>query len=333
MPITTTEVDCDAGEIWTQAMGSSPAPARQLLEAFQGEIESLLGSTATALLRKAATVLHRALGGVYGDEIDEIAELAGVSAGDVLLANLAYDLSNAGCSTMALSTRRGPLHARNLDWPFPRNLLRKHTTVITFENAPVGSYTIVGWPGLFGVLTGVAQDRFTVTVNYVIHDTESGKLGLLKRAVKGYWPVPWAVRQAFDTCKSFKSAVKFLSDIPLLAPVIFVVTGAKNEERVVIERSCDDVRLGRTRGGNLFVTNHYQGFADANIDLDGMDTEERLEVLTEAAVPSGAKTALALLSRRGIASEITAHQVVMSAATGELHVRVPGGRTTTIKID
>lgn len=100
------------------------------------------------------------MGAHFGDELEDLADVAGADASDVLLANLAYDLANAAaCSTFVDVRGAAPLHARNLDWSFRGRLLRKHTSVFKVENAPSGPYTMVGWPGFFGALTAIAPRR------------------------------------------------------------------------------------------------------------------------------------------------------------------------------
>ncbi|HET7754913.1 MAG TPA: hypothetical protein VFK85_13475, partial [Anaeromyxobacteraceae bacterium] len=114
------------------------------------------------------------------------------------------------------------------------------------------------WPGMAGAITGMAPGRFSITVNFVTHAEDSSRTGLVARAVAGFWPVAWAVRRAFDECKTFKSAAKFLKSQYLLAPVLLTVVGTKNSERVVIECGCEDYWIREPEGTEpLLTTNHY----------------------------------------------------------------------------
>ena len=188
MTIRVVDVDCSSTTgIWTQALDGDARPARALLRAFRREVDDALDSTVlAALLRKGASVLNALMGMHYRAEAEELASLLGTSPGEVLVANLAYDLSHAaGCSTFVRPTAEGPLHARNLDWSFPDELLRTHTTIVRFANARRGSYATVTWPGLFGALTALAPGRFAVTVNYVCHGTDSRPLAVAQRALLG----------------------------------------------------------------------------------------------------------------------------------------------------
>lgn len=180
MTISVLNVDLQSQSgIWAPALAQHVKSARGLLGAFNREAERQASSVIGGPLllngvRIATNQLNKFLGQHFREEIEELAELLDTSPSDVLLANLAYDLANSGCSTFVQSLPSiGTLHARNLDWGFPRGLLKKHLVVAQVRNGKHGPYSVVTWPGLFGVLTGVAQGRFAITVNYVRHTHES----------------------------------------------------------------------------------------------------------------------------------------------------------------
>ncbi|MEI8257970.1 MAG: C45 family peptidase [Deltaproteobacteria bacterium] len=320
--------------VWTPAFTGRTAPARALLRGFNKQLETVLGAFGATMLRGAAGALHTLLGSEFGDEVNELAELIGVSPREVVLANVAYDISHAaGCSTFVADTEAGPLHARNLDWDFPGELLRRHTSVVRVRNAPAGDYACVTWPGLFGALTGVAPGRFAITVNYVNHAEESSVAGVARRALKGYWPVTWVVRQALDHAKSFDAAVKHLRSAKIIAPVLFTVSGTRSGEGVVIERSAETSAARKLDDGSVCVTNHYVSRTrrHSNTDLGVLDTEARLEHLHQhAGNVDDSSGALRLLASKTLLAENTQHQVVMRAADGLLVVKVPGGRARRV---
>src|ERR1051326_4923144 len=262
---------------WEEALRPVAPAGEELVGAFNQTVERVTGSIGRKVLRQAASYVSRLLGRQYGAEIDAIGRALNTDPDDILLANLAYDLSQMGCSTVAFPGVNGPVHARNLDWEFPRRLLARNAIVVRAENGARGPYKMVTWPGFFGALTGVARDRFSVTVNYVCHDEESNWRGVVTRAAKGFWPVSWVVRRAFDEAKDFAAAVRLLKGEVLLAPVLFMVVGTNDDERVVIERGCDTWEERRTPVERpLCLTNHYltADFIDNNSDLGEMDTLE-----------------------------------------------------------
>jgi hypothetical protein len=331
----------EEGISWGPALEGREAAARKLLKGFdkqvQAEVDSLsfpVRVLVAPLIRPAVTALHRLIGSNFGSEIDELAGAIGVDASDIILANLAYDLGNVGCSTFVAAGSTGPLHARTLDWPFPGKLLKTHLMATRVHGAPAGDYAMVGWPGFFGALTGVAPGRFSVTVNFVQHASESGVVPALKRARSG-WPVPWAVRMALDDCKTFKSAVRFLSDVTLLSPVLFTVAGTKAGEAITIERGPDDYAHRRHGDGMALTANHYvcDEYEDDNVDQDETSSPERyeqLEQLLSRNTTMTAAEALRALSKGWVNDAETQHRAVMSAAEGLLQVQVPGKRAVTV---
>lgn len=342
LPVIDIHTQSDEG-LWSQALAGTQQrrAAAQLVKAMRAEAEKLAGRPRLTLAKAALSALHSLLGRHYGDEIEDLAGVLGVARSEVILANVVYDYfagAGVGCSTFVADTPQGPLHARNLDWPFPRQLLRKHTAVLQFLEAPHGNYASITWPGLFGVFTGIAPRRFSVTVNYVKHATESGVGPALKRALRGYWPTTWATRQVFDECQTFDAAVEYLRDVPLMAPVLFTVAGIGQGLGVVIERTPDDAVVRRMMGGApVCVTNHYVSdeLIDANLGIEQIDTVERLEALERGlagSVVHDAPAALKILCRRALQSDITVHTVAMRAADGTLVVRVPGQRAMSVDL-
>jgi acid ceramidase len=321
---------------WTPLAASRRA-GQSLLKVFNQDGASAAGKTGWRAFKVATSAAHSLLGNNFGLEIESLASALGVDRADVLVANLGYELGQVACSTFVVSTPRGPLHARNLDWCFPRDLLRRHTSVVRVAGAPAGAYAMVTWPGVFGGLTAVAPGRFSVTVNFVRHAHQSTVLSALGRIRSG-WPVSWAVRQVLDTKKSYAAAVRYLKSVPLLAPVLFTVAGINNDEQVVIEREVDG-GVARASLPGTCVTNHYLANRLAPLNAGDeddelfVDSDARLNQLLRSVGPGldGGK-ALKLLSHRALMHDITAQQVAMSAARSELLVRVPGGRAEAIDL-
>ena len=338
MPLSIVDVALDANG-WEGLPSSYWKAARSMIESFNEQGESQVGGrVAWFAFRKAVGALHTMLGDHWGDEVGQLAEGIGVSSSDIVTANLAYELGQVGCSTFGHATSSGPIHGRNLDWPFPRGLLKKKLTCVRFRGAAAGDHMAITWPGLFGVLTGVAPGRFSVSVNFVYHSSETGVRSLATAAMAGHWPVAWAVRKALDDAGDFDEAVSFLKTAPLLAPVLFTVCGIDNDERVIIERSTRDHALRRpSEDDPVCVTNHYlsRRFREAIVYPAGWRTRERFDALTErlaARPPRAAVSALNALASEGVLLPDTQHQVAMSARSGTLSVRIPGEATTRVRV-
>lgn len=329
------EAQYDDGIQWAPAVKGRGRAARALIEGFESQVRSFVGDFGWVAMKTIAATIAAGFGGHYRPELRALAREAGSTPTRVLLANLAYDLSAGatGCSTFAVDVGRGVLHARNLDWNFPRRLLEQNTVVTKVRGAPQGDYALVTWPGFFGGLTAVAPGRFSVTVNFVLHEQDSAVGGFLARAAGGFWPVPWLVRKALDEAKDHEAAVKLLSTAPVLAPVLFTVAGTQAGQSVVVERT--PTSAVPRAGACVWVTNHYasETLAASSVDV-GADSEPRFESLRRKldAPPGDGAQAFELLSHPSLLMGDTVQQVAMSAREGTLSVRIPGAQTTHVAL-
>ena len=183
----------------------------------------------------------------YAGEIEEIALTAG-GAG-VRALNISYEWA---CTT---STCNAMLR-RTLDWPFPG--LGANLVVANCDGA-AGRWLNVTWPGFVGALTALAPGRFAAALNQAP-----------LRKVSGLLPVDWMIdrikvdrstdlpsthvlRQAFETCRDYAAAVKFLSRTPMALPALFVLAGP-NGEATLIERQ---ERTAIVHEGPGAMANHW----------------------------------------------------------------------------
>jgi hypothetical protein len=343
------EVDGADPRGWARALAPVRDEGRALLAAFREQARAAAAASGPAgragllALRTALDALHRLRGAPLAAELDGVAAVLGAPRAEVLLANLAYDLAavarleGPGCSTLVADGRPGPLHARNLDWRFPGELLRRHLHAFSVRGAPAGPYVLIGWPGLVGALTAVAPGRFSVSVNFVrLRGEHVGRL--VARLARGALPVPWAVRDALDHARNYDEAVARLSAAPLLAPAILAIAGATRGEGCVVERSASGFAirpLDLESRGAVCATNHYlaPGLAGRSVDYDAGSSFARLPAV--AARARGARdvaSALAALAPT-VQEPLTQHQVVMRAADGLCVVRVPGQRARRVRAE
>jgi acid ceramidase len=219
------------------------AAARELLAVYRRDLG--LPAPLVAELSRAAVRDN------YWDEMQGIASRTGVSIEEVVCGNLYYDALKAvlvGCTAFAVDTPTGPLHARNLDWWSENDSLRRHTTQTRFVGAPEGEFITVGWPGFVGVFSGIAANRFAVTLNAVISDEP------LQMAA----PVVFVLRQVLEEAADFESALRTLRTIPLASDSLLLLTGVREGEMAVIERTPARAEVRFAENGCLFVTNDYR---------------------------------------------------------------------------
>lgn len=172
----------------------------------------------------------------YLGEIDAVAGALG-SPGAYAL-NVSYEWA---CTTAVAATPDGwPRLLRVLDWPLA-GLGR--ATVVAERQGAAGRYLSVTWPGFVGMLTGVAPGRFAAAFNQaplrrryglVAADWLADRTTVFRsRAL----PPAHLLRQAFDSCSDYASAVDMLASTPLCLPAMFAVAGAEPGEGSIIERT------------------------------------------------------------------------------------------------
>ncbi len=145
---------------------------------------------------------------------------------------------------------------RVVDWRLDglgRNL------VLTSQQGPAGQFHALTWPGMVGVVTGLAKGRFAAAFNQPpqpIHHLGRGGDWLVNRVElwrRGGLPADHLLRRVFETAPDFAAAEKMLSETPLATPALFTLVGPGTGEGCVIERSRTEAAV---RPGPAAAANH-----------------------------------------------------------------------------
>lgn len=205
------------------------------------------------LARLADPVVRRWMrrsGTPYLGEIDAVARALGRPG--IWLLHGAYLF---GCTALADEGPEGPRLRRTLDWPFPG--LGRLVEVVR-RRGTAGDYLNVTWPGFVGVLTAVAPGRFAASINQAPMRRRTNLTALLwldyvlnaldGLRVSGRLPPEHLLRHVFEACATFDEARRLLETTPVARPVLFILVGCHQGERVVIEResTCACVYLDDT---------------------------------------------------------------------------------------
>lgn len=289
-----------------------------------------LSSTEEAAMRDLLAVYQRDLGlpaplvaeisrpavrADYWAEMRGIALRAGIPIEEAVCGNLYYDALKAvlvGCTAFAVDTPTGPLHARNLDWWSENDSLRRHTIQTKFVGAQEGEFTTVGWPGFVGAFSGVAPNRFAVTLNAVISDEP------LQMAA----PVVFALRQVLEEAASFESALRTLRTIPLASDSLLLLSGIREGEMAVIERTPTRAEVRFAENGCVFATNDYRKMHtglrsfESELQATACGRYDRISELVASGVPRDAAECLNYLNDPAVRMGMTVQQMVFHAATG-----------------
>lgn len=258
----------------------------------------------------------------YAREMSDLAERLGRAETEVLLSNLYYDALKhiLGCTAFALDSGDGPLHARNLDWGTVNEMLSRHTLVVEFARGGKPHFTVVGWPGFAGALSGVAPGRFAVTLNAVLSDDPPALAP----------PMTFLIRDVLDTARDYDEAVARLRDSPVTSDSLLLVTGTKRGEMAVIERSPERAAVREGRDGAVVVTNDYRALpasggpgAVAVLAETSCGRFDRAAALIAERRPASADECFAVLLDDDVRMDITMQSMVFRASTGDVRLRLP----------
>ena len=257
-------------------------------------------------------------------ELRGLAQHAQIDEARLLLANLYYDAFRIliGCTAFAVDRPDGPIHARNLDWWAPNRLLTSTTWITAFEHGAHGHFETVGWPGMIGSFSGIARGRFAITMNAVVS----------REPAEPAASIAMLIRQAFETCADFNAAVRLLSETKITADCLLLVTGSREGELVVIERTSSRAALRAAENGILVVTNDYRvmpGEAPEHVGELARTADSRFvraHQLTHERRPITPTACFEILRDAKVRMDMTVQQMFMHAASGTLDVRDPRGQ-------
>ena len=196
----------------------------------------------------------------YRDEIKSIEEFCDFTENQILITNLYYDALKFvfGCTAFSVTNAKERLHARNLDWWTENNILGKYTKIFDFEENGKTVYSLVGWPGFVGALSGVKKGAFSITLNAVLSN-ESPQFAI---------PITFLIRDVLEKAKTFSQAVKILSETTIASDCLLMVVGANDNENVVIERTPTTFSIRKPLDNSLIVTNEYLSLTDNKLTPD-----------------------------------------------------------------
>ncbi|CAF1466678.1 unnamed protein product [Adineta ricciae] len=210
----------------------------------------------------------------YGDEMKGISQASGLPLGEVVLYNIFYEVSSLCTSIVGQDEKGNIFHGRNLDFGGLMGWDKiNHTWALTEKLRPVMvqiNYTKNGqvlfktttFLGYIGSLTGVKPGVFSVTINER-NIVKGGYIGLIEwmyNINRNQSFITFAIRDMLTNSESYDQTVKYLAEVPLVAPCFYIVAGTKPGEGAIITRSrksSDDIKvLGRDNLWFLAQTNY-----------------------------------------------------------------------------
>lgn len=211
----------------------------------------------------------------YADDVAYFARAVGRPG--VRTLNLSYEWA---CSTMARNDRAGGVEMfRALDWAIPG---MADKLVVARHAGPAGDYLNMAYPGFAGHLQGMAPGRFAIAINRApFANTARTRMGAWLRSGASFMasrgmPPAFLIRQVFEECRDYGSAVERLSRAPLCVPALFTVAGVNPGEHAVIERLPHEYKIHTNPAA---VANHWLNDEWPARDRRHHHTRERLACL------------------------------------------------------
>ncbi|XP_065694015.2 N-acylethanolamine-hydrolyzing acid amidase [Patagioenas fasciata] len=186
------------------------------------------------VIRPIAAELEMFMPQPFAGEILGMCKELGISLGDGVLLNFAYE-STAFCTSIVAQDDQGNIyHGRNLDYDFV-DILRKVTVDVQFISRGQIAYQGTTFLGYVGLWTGQSPHKFTVSGD----EREGGRWweNAIAAFLNRNYPVSWLVRDTLSRAEDFQAAVLRLAAIPIIAEVYYIVGGVSPKEGMVITRN------------------------------------------------------------------------------------------------
>jgi len=189
----------------------------------------------------------------YAEEMVGLAKALRVSIGDIVTANLIYQLEHIGvkcekrnttgpcppaeepglCTGVVADDGKNVWQGRNLDWNLDAVLLQ-YVLQVDYRRNNRTVFIGAQIAGEIGVLHGMAPGGFSAQIN--ARRTGGNVLTNLGELALGSKTPTHVVRRALETEATFDAAIQFMSSEKLANPVYFVVAGAAHGKGAILSR-------------------------------------------------------------------------------------------------
>lgn len=308
-------------EVLDESLSHLPAFWRHTIKLLKSRIATPL-----------AGIVVRCFGQDYAHEIRGIGRTIGAPYGELVVANLLYDLSQSltnksACSSASFVTSKGkPVLARNLDWAFPDSV-GEHSVVCRFHRRR-SFYTSIGVAGFVGVLSAQRNKAWAVTLNQAP-----------AHALPSQWtqmPACMHLRNSCDRSLTFNSLVRKIMSTQTMSPFFAHVVGTESYQQVVLNGYGVEYSQRETENGVLVQTNHFADPDDEHLNPTRAEFEEDGELFYHDTYPRYAAlvrrlgkqnpgtpaAGLRLLNGLPVTNESTMQSMVLCPSVSAITLRV-----------
>ena len=325
-PVYTVNLDLPPEERWASVMADYSAVVQELMKGVFGFLPKFAVEAANVI----GDELEKFILDPYAGEIRGIAKYANVSVGEVLLANLLYELTayrhaqgEKTCTSIVAESSEGNIfHGRNLDYALETASLRNATIVVNFQSQGITQYTGTTFAGYVGLLTGQKPNKFTVSLDE--RDKGEPWENVLAALISGsHGIVSFQIRSVLaDPNSDYASALEHLSSVTLITPSYIILGGSEPTQGAVITRdrtaAFDVWSLAPMSGRWYLVETNYDHWTQPPANDDRRDIAIKAMNATGRAAISG-DTLFKVLSISPVLNNGTTYTNIMSAAQPDLY--------------
>jgi isopenicillin-N N-acyltransferase like protein len=206
-------------------------------------------------LEMSKTLAHN-LPADYRDELRAFAEQSGIDRDMGILANTLADIyrGSFSCSSLIVEPQKsatgGPLFGRNLDF-YTLGLLDKYSLVTVHRPKGKHAFVAVGFPGLFGVLSGMNDAGLALAVHEVFLSHDGAPIFNSKGL-----PYAFCFRQMLERCTTIEEAEKLLRATERTTILSLALCDRRNS--VVLEMTPNSVVARHSSESISVCTNHFR---------------------------------------------------------------------------
>jgi hypothetical protein len=189
-------------------------------------------------------------------ELDAFAKTSGYDRDALVALNTMIDTyrGSLGCSSLMVAPERsatgGPLFGRNLDFP-SLDKLYEYTLVTVYRPERKHAFASVGFPGMFGCLSGINDAGLAVAVHEIFLSRDGGSM-LDPQGV----PYSLAFRRVLEECASVEEARQLIASMKRTTLLSMALCDRRGG--AVLEMTPRTVVLRRGEDGLCACTNHFR---------------------------------------------------------------------------
>lgn len=230
-----------------------------------------IGSSTLFIVRQLIKLYKKNV--MYYSEMESLSILLDISVEKLMLMQLCYEY-NSMCTSVGTRVNGKNIHYRTMDWEL--DFLKDITIELEYIKDGQSIALATTWLGYIGVLTGVSNQHFSISVNFRLSGdrTFTKFMTNVWNVLSLKWPIGYLVRDIFETNCSYEEALVLLRKTILISPTYFTVCH-NQDNPIVIVRNPANVDIERS-GQFVVQTNADNNKSNINI----LHSLERIE-LTE----------------------------------------------------